>query len=72
MGVPWRLPRLKPNSQAEVCQHSSEVTLQQDILAFEVPVETQSLAEAQHQHPGRRELDGSGPSAHHVSHCTRA
>lgn len=71
MGVPWRLPRLKPNSQAKVCQHSSEVTLQQDILAFEVPVEAQSLAEA-HQHPARRELEGSGPSSHYGSHSARA
>lgn len=42
MGIPWRLPWLKPNSQAKVSQHGGEVTLQQYILAFEVPVETKS------------------------------
>lgn len=42
MGIPWRLPRLKPNSQAKVGQHRGEVTLQQNILAFEVPEETKS------------------------------
>jgi len=40
MGIPRRLPWLKPNSQAEVSQHRGEVALQQYILAFEVPVET--------------------------------
>lgn len=42
MGIPWRLPRLKPNSQAKVGQHRGEVALQQNILAFEVPEETKS------------------------------
>lgn len=42
MGIPWRLPRLKPNSQAKVSQHRGEVALQQNILAFEVPEQTKS------------------------------
>lgn len=40
VSVPRRFPWLKPNSQAKVSQHSSEVTLQQYILALKVPVET--------------------------------
>lgn len=43
MGVPWRFPWLKPNSQAEVSQHGREVAFQQYILAFKVPVETKGL-----------------------------
>lgn len=40
VSVPRRFPWLKPNSQAKVSQHSSEITLQQYILALKVPVET--------------------------------
>lgn len=47
MCVPRGFPGFKPHSQAEVRQHGREVTLQQNVFAFEVSVKTNELRQSQ-------------------------